>query len=67
MTSHADAGLGPLRVHGDVDDGFGPVMDTFKDNFTKRGDLGAACAVYVAGRPVVDIWAGVADARTGRM
>jgi CubicO group peptidase (beta-lactamase class C family) len=55
-----------VRVHGDVDDGFGSVADAFADNFAERGDLGAACAVYTAGRPVVDIWAGVADARTGR-
>ncbi len=56
-----------MRIHGDVDDGFGPVRDAFEDNFAERGDLGAACAVYVSGRPVVDIWAGVADARTGRI
>jgi len=41
-------------------------MDVFEDNFADRGDLGAACVVYLSGRPVVDIWAGVADARTGR-
>ncbi len=63
----ADQARAPVRVRGHVDDGFGPVMDVFADNFTERGDLGAACAVYVAGRPVVDVWAGVADARTGRM
>lgn len=55
-----------MRVHGDVDHGFGHVMDVFESNFTERGDLGASCAVYVCGRPVVDIWAGIADARTGR-
>jgi CubicO group peptidase (beta-lactamase class C family) len=66
MTSPSHMALRPLLVRGEVDDGFGPVMDVFADNFRKRGDLGAACAVYVAGRPVVDIWAGVADARTGR-
>jgi CubicO group peptidase (beta-lactamase class C family) len=66
MTSPSHMALRPLLVRGEVDDGFGPVMDVFADNFRKRGDLGAACAVYVAGRPVVDLWAGVADARTGR-
>ena len=66
MTRKVAAAPGDLRVFGDVDDGFGPVKDVFEGNFAERGDLGAACAVYVAGRPVVDIWAGVADARTGR-
>jgi CubicO group peptidase (beta-lactamase class C family) len=66
MTSATHRALRPVDVHGDVDDGFGPVMDVFADNFAERGDLGAACAVYIAGRPVVDIWAGIADARTGR-
>jgi CubicO group peptidase (beta-lactamase class C family) len=54
------------RVHGFVDDGFGPVMDTFVANFVERHDLGAGCAVYVDGRPVVDVWGGTADRRTGR-
>ncbi len=53
-------------LQGDVAPGFERVADVFLDNFRSRGDLGSACAVYVAGRPVVDVWAGVADARTGR-
>lgn len=53
-------------VHGDVDDGFGPVMDEFVKNFRERQDVGAGCTVYVGGRPVVDLWAGIADRRTGR-
>lgn len=31
-----------------------------------RGRVGAACAVYVDGRQVVDLWAGLADPVTGR-
>jgi CubicO group peptidase (beta-lactamase class C family) len=50
-------------VFGEVGDGYGAVMDAFVRNFTERGDVGAACAVYVEGRIVVDVWAGVADAR----
>ena len=51
--------------------GWGAVADAFLANFDGRGsgrrnDVGAACCVYVAGRPVVDIWAGTADAVTGR-
>ncbi len=66
MTISAGRLLDPPAIHGAIDDGFGPVMDVFAANFAERGDLGAACAVYVDGRPVVDIWAGVADARSGR-
>ncbi len=31
-----------------------------------RQDVGAGCTAYVDGRPVVDLWAGTADRRTGR-
>lgn len=54
------------RVAGHVDDGYGEVLDTFVRNFTERRDLGAACAVVRDGRPVVDVWGGIADPRTGR-
>jgi CubicO group peptidase (beta-lactamase class C family) len=54
------------QIHGSVDAGFGVVMDAFLANFVDRRDLGAACAVYVDGRPVVDLWGGIADARAGR-
>ena len=43
------------RVFGEVADGHGAVMDAFVQNFTERGDVGAACAVYVDGRIVVDL------------
>jgi CubicO group peptidase (beta-lactamase class C family) len=52
-------------IHGVVDDGFGGVLDTFIANFRDRADRGAACAAYRKGRPLVDIWGGVADARAG--
>jgi CubicO group peptidase (beta-lactamase class C family) len=55
-----------FAVHGDVDDGYGPVMDEFVNNFRDRHDVGAGCTAYVGGRKVVDLWAGVADRRTGR-
>jgi CubicO group peptidase (beta-lactamase class C family) len=53
-------------ISGDVEDGFGTILDTFVENFRQRGDLGSGCTIIVDGRPVVDIWGGVADARTGR-
>jgi CubicO group peptidase (beta-lactamase class C family) len=42
------------------------VRAAFAENFARHGDIGAACCVYYRGRPVVDLWAGVADAATGR-
>lgn len=60
------SGIGELTVHGAVDEGYGPVADEFRANFERRGDLGAACAVYAGGRIVVDVWAGTADSRSGR-
>lgn len=49
------------EVHGTVADGFEPVREAFVRNFSEHGELGAACAVTLDGRPVVDIWAGMAD------
>jgi CubicO group peptidase (beta-lactamase class C family) len=54
------------EIHGGVDDGFGAVADAFRSNFDVRGELGAAFALFVDGRLVVDVWGGVADASTGR-
>ncbi len=53
-------------MHGGAEPGFGPVVEAFADNFRLRGDVGAGCVVYVDGTKVVDVWAGVADRRTGR-
>ena len=46
--------------------GFEPVRDAFEANFADPGELGAAVSVVVDGRPVVDLWGGLADAHTGR-
>jgi CubicO group peptidase (beta-lactamase class C family) len=54
-----------IGVEGIVEAGWGPVADAFVANFAERGEIGAACCVYRAGRPVVDIWAGLADRATG--
>lgn len=54
------------RVWGHVDEGYGIVLDTFIRNFTEYRDLGAGCAVVRDGRPIVDLWGGIADARSGR-
>jgi CubicO group peptidase (beta-lactamase class C family) len=49
------------QLHGWVAPGFEPVQQTFADNFAQRGELGAACAVYRHGEPVVDLWGGLRD------
>lgn len=49
------------EIHGRVTAGFEPVRDAFAENFAHRGEVGAACTAYVGGRPVVDLWGGVAD------
>ena len=55
-----------LPIHGRVTAGFEDVRDAFAANFEHHGDVGAACCVYVAGRPVVDLWSGFADRTAGR-
>jgi CubicO group peptidase (beta-lactamase class C family) len=55
-----------VEVHGVVDPAWARVGDVFRENFERRGELGAAITVIVEGRTVVDLWGGVADRRTGR-
>ena len=45
--------------------GFEAVRQEFERNFVDRRELGAACAAYVGGEKVVDLWGGVRDARDG--
>ena len=47
--------------HGSVAPGFGAVREAFERNFTDRGELGAAVAVFIDGEPVVDLWGGCVD------
>ncbi len=58
-------------VQGHVEEGWGKVADVFRENFEERpggspGEVGAACCVYVDGRPVVDVWSGLADREANR-
>jgi CubicO group peptidase (beta-lactamase class C family) len=48
-------------IGGVVADGFEPVRAEFEANFRRRGELGAACAVYYRGALVVDLWGGYRD------
>ncbi len=45
-------------IHGTVSPGFERVREAFADNFRRRGEQGAACAVHHQGRQVVDLWGG---------
>lgn len=72
----AGSAVGALRHHGEprprrvvvagvVRPGFEAVRRAFEENFERRGEVGAACAVYLRGEKVVDLWGGVRDAATG--
>jgi CubicO group peptidase (beta-lactamase class C family) len=51
-------------IHGSVSPAFKEVEAEFKRNFADRGELGAACAVYLKGKKVVDLWGGYRDIET---
>jgi CubicO group peptidase (beta-lactamase class C family) len=48
-------------IRGVVADGFEAVGAEFEANFSRRGELGAACAAYYRGALVVDLWGGYRD------
>lgn len=45
-----------VQIHGQCDPRFTAVREAFADNFSTRGEVGAAVCVYVEGTPVVDLW-----------
>jgi len=53
------------EIGGVVEPGFEGVAEAFRANFDQLGEVGAATAVYVGGRKVVDLWGGVADREAG--
>ena len=54
------------EIHGEVAPGFEAVRDAFAESFAARGEVGAAVCAYWRGEPVVDLWGGVADRKSGR-
>ncbi|MCG3184062.1 MAG: hypothetical protein ICCCNLDF_02174 [Planctomycetes bacterium] len=46
------------QVQGRVAPGFEQVREEFERNFSQRGEIGAAVAVYWRGEKVVDLWGG---------
>lgn len=54
-----------IRIEGTCDARFARVKEAFAENLEKRNEYGAAAAVTIDGRMVVDLWGGYADkART---
>lgn len=45
--------------------GFEAVLETFRENFLARGEIGACVCVTHRGRTVVDLWGGIAVPKTG--
>ena len=60
MTTGSD-----VEIKGEVAPGFEKVTEAFASNFRERGEVGAALAVTLQGKPVVDIWGGWKDAALG--
>ncbi|MCW2685453.1 MAG: esterase [Mycobacterium sp.] len=55
-----------VPINGVCAPGFERVRDAFEQNFTKRGEIGAAVAVWVDGEQAVSLWGGWADAAGAR-
>ena len=53
--------MAELVIQGECDPRFERVRAAFAENFARRNEYGAAVAVYVDGRPVLDLWGGHAD------
>ncbi|KJS54979.1 esterase [Streptomyces rubellomurinus subsp. indigoferus] len=54
-----------VQIWGGTAEGFEPVRAAFARNFAEYGELGAAFALYVRGRKVVDLWGGDARPEVG--
>jgi CubicO group peptidase (beta-lactamase class C family) len=52
----------PIPIDGSSDPRFTAVRTAFAGNFAEHGEIGAAVAVAIDGRLVVDLWGGHADA-----
>lgn len=54
------------KIQGDCEPGYEAVRAAFVENFDGGLEDGASICVYREGRPVVDLWGGVADVGQGR-
>ena len=50
-----------IEVHGQCEQRFSGVREAFAENLERFGEIGAAVAVTIDGRPVVDLWGGHMD------
>lgn len=55
-----------IQLHGSIEPGFEAVAETFASAFEGRPTMGASLHIMIGGQSVADLWAGVADERTGR-
>lgn len=56
-----------MAIDGVVKPGFEDVRAAFEENFSARGEVGAACAAVVDNELVVDLWGGLADPKADRL
>ncbi|WP_035851573.1 serine hydrolase domain-containing protein [Kitasatospora azatica] len=54
-----------VEIQGETAEGFEAVRAAFAQNFSEYGELGAAFALYLRGRKVVDLWGGDARPEVG--
>lgn len=54
-----------VEISGFVKPGFEGVREAFIENWSRRGEVGAALCAYLEGEPVVDLWGGVRNQATG--
>ncbi|WP_052745602.1 serine hydrolase domain-containing protein [Allosalinactinospora lopnorensis] len=64
--SGKDRRTGGAAIAGTTERRFAKVREVFAENFDSGDEVGAAFCVYERGRPVIDLWGGCADPRTGR-
>jgi CubicO group peptidase (beta-lactamase class C family) len=55
-----------FTVHGSVKPGFESVEAAFRENFERRGEVGASACAWFEGEKVVDLWGGLADRESSR-
>ena len=53
-------------AHGTCAPEFSAVAEAFANNFAEHGEVGAAVAIHLDGKPVVDLWGGIADTEAAR-
>jgi CubicO group peptidase (beta-lactamase class C family) len=54
-----------MTVNGTVEPGFEPVREAFEKQFEAGQQIGGSVAVYLRGKPVVNLWGGVTAAEGG--